>query len=60
MPLTDNQQAELSLLSYILMSTGTISVAAGMPWYVGLAIALAGAVGIGIKEYLGSAPKPNP
>ncbi len=59
MPLNDTQQAELTILSMSLIAIGTVSIPLGAPWYAGLAMALAGAVGQAVKEYLGSAPKPN-
>jgi hypothetical protein len=60
MPLSDIQQAELTLASGILISVGAVSIPAGLPWYYGLVIALCGAVGLGIKEALGAKPSPNP
>jgi hypothetical protein len=51
--LTDKQQAALSIASASLIAIGATSVPAGAPWYVGLAIAIVGAIGFGIKEALG-------
>lgn len=57
--LTDSQQGELMLVSGILIAVGAASVPAGAPWYVGLGLGFAGAVGLYIKEKLGSAPPPT-
>ncbi len=59
--LTDTQQAEVTLISGILIAVGAVSVPAGLPWYVGLGIAICGAAGFGIKEALGGKPStPSP
>lgn len=54
--LTNGEQAALSLTSGVLIAVGAVSIPAGAPTWLGLVIALAGAVGLGIKEALGSAP----
>jgi len=51
--LSDKQQAALSLTSGILIAVGSVSIPAGVPYWIGVALALAGAVGFGIKEALG-------
>ncbi len=59
--LTDTQQAEVTLVSGILIAVGAVSVPAGLPWYFGLGIAICGAIGFGIKEALGGKPStPSP
>ena len=51
--LTDKQQAALSLTSASLIAISAVSVPAGAPWYVTLIFGIAGAIGFGIKEWLG-------
>lgn len=51
--LTDRQQAAFSLTSAVLIAVGGASIPAGLPWQLGLALAIMGAVGFGIKEALG-------
>ncbi len=58
--LTDMQQAELTLVSGALIAVGAVSVPAGLPWEVGLGIAICGAIGFGLKEALGAKPTPTP
>ena len=55
MPLSDTQQAWLSVASGALIAVGAASIPAGYltpQW--GLVVALLGAVGLGIKESLGA------
>jgi len=54
--LSNSQQALLSTISMILIVVGGISLSSGLPWYYSVIISLIGAVGIGIKEALGSLP----
>jgi peptidoglycan/LPS O-acetylase OafA/YrhL len=54
--LSNSQQALLSTISMILIVVGGISLPSGLPWYYSVIISLLGAVGIGIKEALGSLP----
>lgn len=51
--LSDNAQGILTLISMVLIAVGSASVPAGLPWQAGLGIALVGAIGLGIKEFLG-------
>ncbi len=51
--LTDKQQAALTIVSSCLIAVGAVSIPAGASIWVGLTIALVGAVGLGIKEALG-------
>jgi hypothetical protein len=55
-PLTDNQQAIIVLISGILIAIGGITIPTGYPWYVTLALMIAGAVGFALKEKAGSVP----
>jgi hypothetical protein len=54
--LSNSQQAMLSTISMVLIIVGGISLPSGLPWYYSVIISLLGAVGIGIKEALGSLP----
>jgi hypothetical protein len=54
--LTDNQQAWIVLVSAVLIAVGAVSIPAGLPTWVGLLTSLAGAVGLGLKEALGTKP----
>lgn len=61
MALSDNQQAVFTLISMILVAIGAVVIPAGMPPYFGLVIMLSGAIGMAIKEWLGSStPIPIP
>jgi hypothetical protein len=55
MVLSNNAQAALMLVSMVLVSIGAVPIVTGISPYVGFALMLCGAVGIAIKEYLGSA-----
>ncbi len=56
MALTNNEQALFVTVSSALIAIGGVSVPLGAPFYFGFGVALAGAAGFGLKEYLGGVP----
>lgn len=54
MSLTNNQQAILMMGSGALIAIGSVSLPLGVSPYISVAVAAAGVVGLGIKEYLGT------
>lgn len=54
MALTDNQQSILVLISAALIAVGGTTIPAGVPWQIGLALSIIGAVGFAVKEALGT------
>ena len=51
--LTDGQQAVLTLISSILIVVGSTTIPLGIEPKIGFGLAIIGAIGFGIKEYLG-------
>lgn len=60
MGLTDSQQGALVLVSMILIVIGGVSVPLGVNLYVGLVLAIIGAIGMAIKEWLGTSSPVKP
>lgn len=56
--LSDKTQAIITLIASVLIGVGAVSIPAGFPLWAGLALAVAGAVGLALKEALGIHPQP--
>jgi hypothetical protein len=54
MALSNSQQAYAVFISAILIAVGAVAVPSGLPWYVGFALMVIGAIGLAVKEALGA------
>ena len=57
--LSNSAQATIMTVSGILMALGFAAIPVGAPWEVSFGLAIAGAVGMGLKESVGGTPLPQ-
>ena len=57
--LTNAQQSLLTIIGISTFAVGSVAVPLGAPMYIGLALQVSGAVGLAIKEWLGTWSNPT-
>ena len=57
--LTNQAQALVTLVSITTFAIGTVAVPIGAPFYIGVALQVIGAVGLALKEWVGTSSSPT-